>query len=236
MARHPERRIRRTSLTSKAQSLGCLALVAALLARAYSGAVVDTAAPKRWTVGNHVPSGSHGSTGTHGATGSHVVGSSGGSPFDGLVVRSRDALPRPFDSMPRPTSTPARSTLAAACRAGVTLVDIDCGRDDDETPAVQNDSDPGLAIAGRVLSADGAGIAGVTLTATPIVASDSDSLRYSTGPARYRTVSDANGAYFFAGLPEGHYTVRSNRHDNYPSVRISVSAGIEQANIVLSSE
>lgn len=101
-----------------------------------------------------------------------------------------------------------------------------------------SESAGGKRIAGRVLSAAGHGIPGVTLIAWRIGAgarqtADRLELDPSAPPARYRAVSGAGGAYAFEDLPAGEYSIRSYRHDEFASLRITVSAGEQSADLVL---
>jgi hypothetical protein len=103
------------------------------------------------------------------------------------------------------------------------------------------DSVDTLRIAGRVISAEGYGLPGVTLIATRIgnsgVQGASDSAALEAGTyTRYRAVSGPDGFFAFENLPDGDYTVRNNRHDDFASVRITVRAGVEYADLVLERE
>jgi hypothetical protein len=104
-----------------------------------------------------------------------------------------------------------------------------------------DDPSPGLSISGRVITAEGYGIPGVTLIASRIGAvadtGESDSSQVRTARyTRYRAVSGADGSYQFADIPDGDYTIRNNKHDDYGSVRITVRAGVQYADLVLEEE
>jgi hypothetical protein len=104
------------------------------------------------------------------------------------------------------------------------------------------DTATGQRIAGRVVSADGYGIPGVTLIASRVgaVSAERGKVDSSTARpqayARLRAVSGVNGAYSFDGLADGVYMIRSNKHDNYASLRITVRSGSDYADLILVEE
>jgi hypothetical protein len=81
----------------------------------------------------------------------------------------------------------------------------------DERPQSGNyqeaDAAAGHIIAGHVLTADGAGLAGIAIVASPkrLAGADQD----AAGNMRFWTMSDASGAYTLSGIPKGLYTIRS---------------------------
>ncbi len=103
---------------------------------------------------------------------------------------------------------------------------------DASVPAAAARSASGHAISGRVLTAEGVGLSGVTIVAAPerlTAKPDPDA-----GTLRFWTVTDSRGAYSLDGMPDGEYTIRSQAHGPYPSARISARAGVDYADLVMS--
>ncbi len=90
---------------------------------------------------------------------------------------------------------------------------------------------PAERIAGRVLTADGNGVAGVTVVASPERLEDAGAAGSAT--LRFATVTDALGAYALDGLPAGEYAVRTQTHGPYPSTATTARTGVGYADLVV---
>jgi len=142
------------------------------------------------------------------------------------------------------TSAPAHArgfqpaiTFEQLCAAGLDETGLRCGTG---MPAADRDgataqSARAHVISGRVLSADGLGISGVTVLASPVrlYAGNRDTADAADVPPRYRTVTDPGGFYSFTGLADGDYMVQTKAYGPYPAARISARAGVRYANLVL---
>jgi hypothetical protein len=89
-------------------------------------------------------------------------------------------------------------------------------------------------ISGHVLTAEGLGLGGVTIVASPgrlkgMRIPDSERLRFWT-------LTDSLGAYSLDGIPDGEYTIRSGSQGPYRSARISARAGVDYADLVVSRD
>jgi protocatechuate 3,4-dioxygenase beta subunit len=94
-----------------------------------------------------------------------------------------------------------------------------------------NDDKAGFLISGRVLSADGESLEGVSVVALP-ERLDDDAIKLSDN-LRFWTVTDTLGAYSFRGLPAGEYMIRSSRQGSYQPARVYARTGIDYANLVM---
>jgi protocatechuate 3,4-dioxygenase beta subunit len=88
------------------------------------------------------------------------------------------------------------------------------------------------SISGRVLSADGQALEGVSLVAQP-ERLDDEAISLSKN-LRFWTISDAFGTYSFSGLPAGEYMIRSARQGPYLPARVSARNGIDYADLIMS--
>ena len=128
-------------------------------------------------------------------------------------------------------------TMAELCAAGIDGGGYRCETgtyDGAFTPSGRGASagvSSGHAISGRVLTAEGAGLAGITIVAAP------ERLAEGVAPAggtlRFWTVTDSLGAYTLNGIPDGQYTIRSRALGQYPSARISARAEAGRADLVV---
>ncbi|MDH3978312.1 MAG: carboxypeptidase regulatory-like domain-containing protein [Gammaproteobacteria bacterium] len=131
-------------------------------------------------------------------------------------------------------------TITQLCRTGVITDGLRCqsGRSWQVLNAALSvdDSDvpPGQSIAGRVLTMAGDRLSGITVIATADRLKDSRIA--DAGELRFRTMTDALGAYALEGLPEGEYTVLSSNHGAYRSARLSVRTGVTYADLVMSKD
>jgi len=91
----------------------------------------------------------------------------------------------------------------------------------------------GYTISGQVLTAEGIGLGGVAIVASPERLKAKQSIP-DAGKLRFRTQTDSLGAYSLDGLPDGEYSIRSSTHGSYQSARISVRAGVNYADLVVS--
>jgi hypothetical protein len=94
-------------------------------------------------------------------------------------------------------------------------------------------STSGYTISGQVLTAEGIGLGGVSIVASP-ERLKAEQIIPDAGKLRFRTQTDSLGAYSLDGLPDGEYTIRSSTHGSYQSARISVRAGVNYADLVVS--
>jgi len=169
-------------------------------------------------------------------TGSRAVAAGGQKSRHGDRPR---ALPEdPFNSQAlRPGYT-----MAELCMAGLNDHSYRCrtgsydgafiASDSGSAPKARVSGESGHAISGRVLTADGIGLAGITIVAAPerfATGRDAES-----GTLRFWTVTDSLGAYSLDGIPDGEYSVKSRANGAYPSARISVRAGVDYADLVVS--
>jgi hypothetical protein len=157
---------------------------------------------------------------------------------DGIQNRHADT-PRAWNNdqsnahRPRPGYTIAELCLTglddkgALCQTGSydeTFIASDSG--------VTSDSASGYTISGHVLTAEGTGLDGVSIVASP------ERLKGKripdSGALRFWTVTDSLGAYSLDGLPDGEYMIRSGAQGKYPSARISARAGVNYADLVVS--
>ena len=95
----------------------------------------------------------------------------------------------------------------------------------------RNDEEEGSSISGRVLSAEGQALGGVSVIALPDRLEDA--AIEVTDRLRFWTVTDSVGAYSFNGLPAGEYTIRSARQDSYQPSRVSARTGVDYADLVM---
>jgi hypothetical protein len=88
------------------------------------------------------------------------------------------------------------------------------------------------SISGRVLTTEGVGLNGITISASP----ERLKSKQITGSEilRFWTVTDSLGAYSLDRLPDGEYTIRSGAQGPYRSARISARAGVNYADLVVS--
>jgi protocatechuate 3,4-dioxygenase beta subunit len=109
---------------------------------------------------------------------------------------------------------------------------LDIGEDGDNDVVVPHE------IAGRVMSAEGYGVPGISLVASRIdAAADADGSRDDGETYRhYQAVSSGDGSYVFSEIPEGDYVIRSGEVGDYGSTRISARTGTGYADIVLVEE
>lgn len=170
----------------------------------------------------------------------------GGSTSPGARLNSRHAS--------RPRALPDDPFNSQALRPGYTMAELCLTGLDDQPYRCQTGSYDGTftasqsrgpakssaatgsvsAISGRVLTAAGVGLSGITIVAAPerLTAQQvSDS-----GTLRFWTVTDSLGAYSLDGLPDGEYTIRSQSNDPYPSARISARAGVDYADLVVAPD
>jgi protocatechuate 3,4-dioxygenase beta subunit len=134
-------------------------------------------------------------------------------------------------------------TLSQRCELGLADDSLRCNPKAAHGGSVRDEQEvtPEHEISGRVLTADGLGIPGVTLIASRIGVYAADQRSDPSEPGkesytRYRAVSKAGGFYSFSDIPDGDYAIRSNKHDNYASVRITVHTDVEFADLVLEEE
>ena len=89
----------------------------------------------------------------------------------------------------------------------------------------------GPYISGRVISAQGETLEGVSIVALPERLED-DTITLSEN-LRFWTTTDAQGGYSFDGIPAGEYMLRSARHGIYQPARVSARTGTEYADLVM---
>jgi hypothetical protein len=86
-------------------------------------------------------------------------------------------------------------------------------------------------ISGHVMTAEGVGLSGVTIVASP-KRLNGDQQPKAEG-LRFWTITDPLGAYSLNGLAEGEYTIRSRNQGTYRSARIDVRTGVNYADLVV---
>ncbi len=129
-------------------------------------------------------------------------------------------------------------TMAELCIAGLDDKDYRCwtGRDDERFNVPESGAAAGSisrhTISGHVLTADGVGLNGVTIVASPVRLNGKQITDAET--LHFWTATDSLGAYSLDGLPNGEYTIRSNSHGPYRSARISARAGVNYADLLVS--
>jgi protocatechuate 3,4-dioxygenase beta subunit len=145
-----------------------------------------------------------------------------------------------FEEPQEPVELRPGYTLAELCAVGIDDRRFRCRAASDAASllSARFGTGPGAAprhtISGRVLTAAGVGLGGVTVTASAErLAGDSipDSEKL-----RFRTMTNSLGAYSLHGLPEGEYTIRSGAHEGYPSARTAARAGVDYADLVVARE
>lgn len=131
----------------------------------------------------------------------------------------------------------ASYTMAELCAGGLTGQAYHCetgsydGTFRPAAPGVTSRPRSGHRIAGRVLTPEGEGVAGIAIVAAPErLAGDQQA---PAGRLRFWTLTDALGAYALDGLPDGEYTVRSRARGAWPSARITARAGVDYADLVV---
>jgi len=133
-------------------------------------------------------------------------------------------------------------TMAELCQAGLDDKSYRCrtgsyngafvAADSGGVPRARVPGESGQAISGRVLTAEGVGLGGITIVAAPErLAAGREA---EAGTLRFWTVTDSLGAYSLDGIPDGEYSVRSRSSGAYPSARTSVRAGVDYADLVVS--
>lgn len=97
--------------------------------------------------------------------------------------------------------------------------------------------DGDLAISGRVLDRAGAPVPGIALAARASYLFDRDKGKM-TPVYRYQrgATSGYDGAYAFERLADGEYHISTKATDQYPQARISVRAGVDFADLVLTGQ
>ncbi len=131
-------------------------------------------------------------------------------------------------------------TMAELCSAGLDARGYRCqtgsydGTFSPSASGVAAGSASGYAISGRVLTAEGAGLSGVTIVAAPERLTGKSAPE--AGTLRFWTVTDSLGAYSLNGIPDGEYTIRSRALGQYPSARISARVGVDYADLVVSPQ
>jgi hypothetical protein len=135
----------------------------------------------------------------------------------------------------------ARVKFSAACQSGDLQNDLRCiaGRREDASRVHRADDHPeidataGLGISGRVLDAEGFGVARIAVVATPTRTFSEDT---GSAATRMRTITDSLGGYRFEGLADGEYDLVTEPRDEYRSASLSARAGVSYADLVLVRE
>jgi hypothetical protein len=100
--------------------------------------------------------------------------------------------------------------------------------------SVMSDASSTHTISGHVLTGGGVGLSGIAVIASP------EQLRGErpgeSGTLRFQTATDGLGAYALEGLPDGSYSIRSAGQGPYQSAKISVRAGVDYADLVVSQD
>ncbi|MEJ2321570.1 MAG: carboxypeptidase regulatory-like domain-containing protein [Gammaproteobacteria bacterium] len=159
-----------------------------------------------------------------------------------VPVQSRpDAGSEPEPSISRDI-TPARDEVPlppGADDAGSLYEQSDMVQAPPETPASTQAGGPDgdLAISGRVLDRSGAPIAGITVVARAYNLFDRDSRRLIPVKGYQReTTSGYDGKYAFEQLADGEYRLNTVATKTYPKTQISVRAGVDFADIILTGQ
>lgn len=97
-----------------------------------------------------------------------------------------------------------------------------------------NDDDraESYSISGHVLTAEGKGLGGVTIVASP-ERIDGWVKSANTETLRFWTRTDSFGAYSFDGLPDGDYSIRVSQQPPYRAARITARSGIDFADLIV---